>query len=86
MCSEGMEGVADIVPYAATGSASTSSQHGFIRALLLSQTPEGYSSNCRAISNAKRPDYAKIQCPLLILAGSDDKTCPMHFAESIHNE
>ncbi|PKS08447.1 hypothetical protein jhhlp_005065, partial [Lomentospora prolificans] len=29
------------------------------------------------------PDYSAIKCPLLIVAGGDDKTCPLPSSEMI---
>lgn len=82
---EGMEGVAKVVPFAATGPKATTTQQAFIRALLLAQTAEGYKSLCRTIANAKRPRYEDIKCPLLIIAGSHDKTAPLTGSQEILN-
>lgn len=40
-------------------------------------------SLCRTIANAKRPQYEDIICPLLIIAGSHDKTAPLEGAQEI---
>ncbi|UNI17584.1 hypothetical protein JDV02_003916 [Purpureocillium takamizusanense] len=80
---EGMEGVAAVVPFAATGPRATPTQQAFIRTLLLAQSPEGYKSLCRTIQRATRPRYEDIKCPLLIIAGSHDKTSPMGGSEHI---
>ncbi|KND86858.1 3-oxoadipate enol-lactonase 2 [Tolypocladium ophioglossoides CBS 100239] len=80
---DGMEAVANTVPAAATGPKATPIHHAFIRTLLLSQTSEGYMSLCRTIANAKRPRYNHIRCPLLVIAGSHDKTSPMVGSQEI---
>ncbi|KAF7560222.1 hypothetical protein G7046_g3932 [Stylonectria norvegica] len=80
---KGMDAMADIIPFTATGPISTSVHDAFIRALLLSQSKEGYNANCRAIANAKVPAYSDVKCSLLILAGSHDKTSPRESAERI---
>ncbi|GJN82764.1 hypothetical protein PLIIFM63780_006309 [Purpureocillium lilacinum] len=80
---EGMEGVAAVVPSAATGPKATATQQAFIRTLLLAQSPEGYKSLCRTIQRANRPQYEDIKCPLLIIAGSHDKTSPLGGSEHI---
>ncbi|ERS99269.1 hypothetical protein HMPREF1624_04467 [Sporothrix schenckii ATCC 58251] len=72
----GMEPMADSIPAAATGSKSTATHHAFIRALLLSQTSQGYAGLCRAIATALPVMYAKAQCPALLIAGADDKVVP----------
>jgi len=78
-----MEAMASTIPTAATGTLSTSLQHAFIRTLLLSQTPAGYISMCRVISSATPPNYAKIQVPVLIIAGEEDKSAPLQGCEEI---
>jgi pimeloyl-ACP methyl ester carboxylesterase len=75
--------MADTIPVMATGSRSTSVHHAFIRALLLSQTPEGYASLCNAIISAKQPDYFRITCPVLIISGEEDKTASLNDSEEI---
>lgn len=82
----GMEAMADTIPLAATGSKSTLTHKAFIRSLLISQKPDGYISLCRAIAEAGRPDYSAAQCPLLIIAGEEDKTSPLADAQVIFNE
>ncbi|KAM5359828.1 hypothetical protein ACJZ2D_014170 [Fusarium nematophilum] len=81
--SKKMEVLAESIPTAATGSKSTPTQHAFIRALLLSQPPQGYISLCRTIVDARPPAYAEIKAPLLVLAGSDDKTSPLENCQKI---
>jgi pimeloyl-ACP methyl ester carboxylesterase len=78
-----MEPMADTIPTAATGSRSTSVHHAFIRALLLSQTPEGYASLCNAIVSAARPDYSSINCPVLVISGEEDKTAGLSDSKEI---
>lgn len=79
----GLEQMADTVPTAATGTLSTPLHHAFIRSLILSQTVAGYVSLCRTIADAEPPPYEVIEAPLLIVAGSDDKTSPLSGCESI---
>ena len=80
---DGMEAMALTVPTAATGTRSTPLQHAFIRALLLSQRPAAYISMCRVIGSATPPHYAKIQVPVLIVAGEEDKSAPLQGCEDI---
>ena len=79
-----MECMADVIPQAATGARSTPVHHGFIRALLLAQETEGYQSLCKVIAEAQPPEYQNITSPVLLLAGSDDKTAPMTSATQIY--
>lgn len=75
--------MANTIPNAATGSKSTALHKAFIRELILGQSPEGYVSLCRVISEATAPDYAAITTPLLIIAGSEDKSAPLEGCKHI---
>ncbi|CZR66716.1 related to alpha/beta hydrolase [Phialocephala subalpina] len=81
--SNGLEALADSIPSAATGSASTPLHHAFIRSLILGTSERGYIALCSLIANAQKPDYASVSVPLLILAGEDDKTSPLAGCEGI---
>lgn len=74
---EGMEAMADSVPYAAVGSAAGPLVSPFIRELLLGQGSAGYLSNCRVIAGAQRPRFEDVVCPVLVLAGEEDKSAPL---------
>lgn len=78
--------MADTIPQAATGSKSSSTHKAFIRALLLSQKEAGYNSLCQAIAQAERPAYSDAYCPLLIIAGAQDKTSPVADSEVMLEE
>jgi pimeloyl-ACP methyl ester carboxylesterase len=77
--------MADEIPKAATGTKAEPVHWAFIRALLLAQKAEGYASLCKVIANAHPPKYADIDSPVLLLAGSDDKTSPLKNVEEIYN-
>ncbi|KAI1061060.1 hypothetical protein LB507_010102 [Fusarium sp. FIESC RH6] len=83
---DGMEPMAQTIPFAATGSKATLLQKAFIRTLLLSQKPEGYNALCGAIAKAEVPSYSTISSPVLVLAGEEDKTSPMADAQKIFDE
>ena len=78
-----MEGLAKSIPAAATGKLSTPLHHAFIHTLIIRTSAEGYMSLCRVIGTAKVPNYEAITAPLLLIAGSDDKTAPMEGCEAI---
>lgn len=80
---DGLESLADTIPVAATGSKAKPIHRAFIRALILSQSPAGYISLCQTISNTEPTQYDAIHCPLLILAGEDDKTSPLTGCKTI---
>ncbi len=52
----------------------------------MSQDPEGNCPNCKAIETATPPDYAKVKCPVLIIAGAVDKSAPLAGCEKIFRE
>ncbi|KAF2436071.1 3-oxoadipate enol-lactone hydrolase [Tothia fuscella] len=80
---KGMEPLANMIPNSAVGARATPLAKAFIRELLLGQNPAGYISNCRVIASAKVPDYAKIKCPVLVLAGGEDKSAPSEGCEKM---
>lgn len=77
--SDGMEPLANSIPTAATGKASTPLQRAFIRELLLNQDPKAYAAHCRAIVGMKEPagGFESIKTPVLILAGDEDASAPL---------
>ncbi|KIX94882.1 uncharacterized protein Z520_09572 [Fonsecaea multimorphosa CBS 102226] len=83
---KGMESMANTIPNGATGPGTTALQKAFIREMLLAQSPEGYCANCHAIELATPPEYAKVKCPMLIIAGDQDKSAPLAGCEMIFKE
>ena len=83
---EGMDAMANTVPNAALAQNASPLARAFVRELLLSQDPAGYISNCRVIINAEPPDYAKINIPILILAGEEDKSAPLEGCKKMFEE
>lgn len=81
---DGLEPLADSIPKAATGSKASHTQRAFIRSLILGTSSAGYLSLCQVIALAKKSDYAKIQVPVMILAGSEDKTASYEGCVKIH--
>ncbi|KAF2115167.1 Alpha/Beta hydrolase protein [Lophiotrema nucula] len=83
---QGMEPMANTIPYAAPAKRASPLVRAFIRELLLGQDPAGYISNCRVIVNAKPPKYASISVPILILAGEEDKSAPLKGCQKMFDE
>jgi pimeloyl-ACP methyl ester carboxylesterase len=48
----------------------------FVKASLLATNSEAYAQACLALGSAQDPDYSKIQAPVLVVAGDQDKTSP----------
>lgn len=78
--------MANTIPNAATGPNATALQKGFIREMLMAQDPQGYCANCKAIEIATPPEYSKVMCPVLIIAGEADKSAPLAGCEKILGE
>ena len=74
---DGMEPIADTVPTAATSTQASALTRGFIRELILGSDAKAYASHCQAIVDAKEPNFAAVQAPVLILAGDEDKSAPL---------
>lgn len=77
--------MANTIPNAATGPATTQLQKSFIREMIMSQDPEGYCANCRAIESAKPPKYENVTCPIYIISGEVDKSAPASGCQFIHD-
>ncbi|EGN93887.1 hypothetical protein SERLA73DRAFT_156032 [Serpula lacrymans var. lacrymans S7.3] len=76
---QGMSGIADTVVAAGTSQITQSSRplaKYAVRASLLTTPAEAYALACLALTKAADPDYSLITMPVLILAGTEDKTCP----------
>lgn len=81
--SDGIEALADTIPNAATGSSATQVHRSLVRTLVMSQDPQGYASLCKVIADAEAPEYTSVTCPVLIIAGGEDKTAPLQSSELI---
>lgn len=78
--------MANTIPTAATGAKAEPLVAALIRELLLGQDKAGYLSNCRVIANAPRPRYENVQCPVLLLAGEEDKSAPLETSKKMFEE
>ena len=75
----GMSAVADTIVAAALSTDTHSSRPltvALVRELLLGQDPAGYATACEALAAAAEPDFAKIEVPVLLLTGDEDKVSP----------
>ncbi|KAI9371658.1 Alpha/Beta hydrolase protein [Aspergillus egyptiacus] len=79
----GMESLANIIPYQATGTAASPLAQSFIRELVLGQNPKGYAALCQAIANAPKIDYSAIKAPFLLIAGEQDKSASLEGCQHI---
>jgi len=84
----GMEVMADTVPFAALGSKAVDVHRAFVRELVLGMQPAAYISLCRVVAEAWKdpPRYEDVKCPVVILAGNEDKSAPVEGCEKILGE
>lgn len=75
--------IADAVPQLAPAKSVPSLNRAFIRALIASQSPQGYAAACKVIVDAKPPNYSKVKVPVLLLVGDEDMTAPYDGCASI---
>lgn len=85
IAARGMDAMADTVPWTALGSKARPLHKAFVRTLILGTSPEGYISLCKVIASAYKlpPDYSKVACPALLIAGEEDKSAPLPGCERI---
>lgn len=85
---EGMIAVADAIVAAATAPATKTKPVAcaLIREFLMRQNPEGYASTCEALAAAVDPALSRIQCPTLLLTGTDDVIGSPATAARLHGE
>jgi 3-oxoadipate enol-lactonase len=82
----GMSDIADTV--ASAGTSSDTRQRNpaavaFVRETILRQDPEGYARTCEALADGYPADTARIQCPVLLMTGSDDASTPPSLAQEL---
>lgn len=72
---DGVEGIVNTVdiPTRATGSKASRTAEAFVRSLIQSSNAEAYKTLAQAIASASVPEYEKITCPLLCVAGQEDQ-------------
>lgn len=77
--SQGMGAIAAKVATAGVSERTNTSgalSKAFVQSSLLASTAEGYAQACRALAAAEDPVYGNVKVPVLIVAGSEDKTSP----------
>jgi pimeloyl-ACP methyl ester carboxylesterase len=84
-----MEAVADTIVAAATSEKTRREQPAvaaFVRELLTRQDAQGYAAHCEALADATAVDLGKIEAPVLLLTGSEDKVGAPATAEAMFND
>jgi pimeloyl-ACP methyl ester carboxylesterase len=83
---EGMRGIADAIAAAGTSSDTKVNQPAavaFVRESLMGQPPEGYARNCEALAEVVGADLARIECPVLLVTGDQDRTASPDVARAL---
>lgn len=82
---EGLQGIRDIT--IANNVAPTSSDlvRTIVRQMISSQDAEGYAVTCEAVCSKSHvdPDYSEIKCPVVLIAGDQDKISPLSRSEEL---
>lgn len=80
----GMDAVADAI---IEGGFSSYSKHtnsaliGLAKDLLLRNHPEAYAASCRALAQAQAIDHSKVEAPVLLIVGDEDKVSPLSMSK-----
>lgn len=86
---EGMEAVADAIVAAATSEQTRRERPAvaaFVRELLTRQDPKGYAAHCEALADATAVDLSRIEVPVLLLTGTEDKVGAPATAQAMAEE
>lgn len=76
---EGIPGIRDSTIANNVAPGSSDLVRTMIRQMISSQSEAGYAATCEAFFTKSHidPDYAKIQCPAVLIAGDQDKISPL---------
>jgi pimeloyl-ACP methyl ester carboxylesterase len=80
-----MESIVDVVIKNALSESTVHDQPAVVacvRELLMRQDPEGYAQTCEASTAGKPIEPERFDCPVLLIAGRDDKVSPLALAEA----
>ncbi len=77
---EGMSGVAESVSQTGTRDVVA---RAYVRESLMRQDPRGYAAHCEALASSVPADHARIQCPTLLITGTEDMVAPPTLVRSL---
>lgn len=86
---QGMQAVADAIVAGATSEETRRERPAvaaFVRELLTRQDAQGYAAHCEALADATAVDLGKIEAPVLLLTGSEDKVGSPATAEAMFHD
>lgn len=84
----GMPAMADGTVARNVAPSSSDVVRAFVREVVAGQSGEGYAQVCEALCDETHvdPDYARITCPTVLVAGDQDLISPMEQSEGLQKE
>lgn len=85
----GMVGIADSIADVALAKKTKLDQpnvQGFVREMVIRQTPEAYAVSCEALAKATKADLSKITCRTLLITGDEDGVAPPANVQALADE
>jgi 3-oxoadipate enol-lactonase len=85
MARKGIEAIRDSTVENNVAPSSSDLVRTVVRQMISSQNAEGYAATCEAICAQSHvdPDYTAIKCPVLLIAGDQDKISPLGKSEGL---
>ncbi|KUJ19816.1 alpha/beta-hydrolase [Mollisia scopiformis] len=82
---EGIPGIRDSTVANNVAPSSSDLVRTVVRQMISSQDPLGYAATCEALCAKSHvdPDYSKIKCPTMLIAGDQDKISPLSRSEDL---
>lgn len=82
---KGIEGIRDSTIANNVAPSSSDLVRTILRQMISSQDAEGYAATCEAACAKSHvdPDYAAIKCPVVLIAGDQDKISPLERSEDL---
>lgn len=83
---DGMAGIAEQISTGSVGAPARDANpvtQAYVRESVSRQDPAGYAAHCRALSDARAADHARITCPVTLIAGELDPVAPVAMAREL---
>lgn len=83
---QGMAPIADAIVQGATSSHTKDTKPeviALVRELIMRQNPEGYARSCEALADAQAADVSNLECPALLMTGTDDGVAPPEAVKAL---
>ncbi len=82
---KGIEGIRDSTVANNVAASSSDLVRTIVRQMISSQDAEGYAATCEAACGRSHvdPNYASIKCPVVLIAGDQDKISPLERSQEL---